>query len=167
MKGNTINVLFVCLGNICRSPMAEAIFHYQAAERGLDKHFEVDSCGTGAYHLGTEPDHRTLTVLTRHGISTKHRGRQLAEEDFNHYHHLIAMDHQNLSHMRQHCQNPALWPKLELMRAYDTEQPGADVPDPYYGDMRDFEAVYALLVQSCSHLLQTLALRYELPLHNA
>jgi protein-tyrosine phosphatase len=92
-----INVLFVCLGNICRSPMAEAVFKHLVTREGLSDHFHIDSVGTGSYHVGNLAHHGTRRVLARHGIKCNSLARQLSQADLNQADYIIAMDHENLS----------------------------------------------------------------------
>lgn len=136
-----VGVLFVCLGNICRSPMAHGLFAHLVAARGLAGRFEIDSAGTAAYHAGELPDPRTLAVLGERGIALDHRARGVADEDFARFHWLIAMDHANLRALRGRCP-PEHRGKLHLAL-----EPigGGEVSDPYYGSAQDFERNFAEL----------------------
>ena len=96
-----IRVLFVCLGNICRSPLAEGIFRYKIKKKGLSGHFEVDSCGTSNYHIGDQPDHRTSENALNHGIRLSHQARQLFFEDLKKFDYLLAMDRDNLRNIKK------------------------------------------------------------------
>ena len=156
-------VLFVCLGNICRSPLAEGVFLALARERGLEDRFDVDSCGIGAWHVGNPADPRSLAVALRHGIRLDHAARQLEPADFDRFHHLIAMDRSNrralLRTAADHAKEPS---RVRLMGAFDPgctpcADPGDDVPDPYHGDHDDFERVYQMLTRTCAGLLDHLA----------
>jgi len=155
-----IHVLFVCLGNICRSPMAEAIFAHQVQQAGLSQQLQADSAGTANYHTGGRPDHRTLKILARHGIQTAHRARQVSRSDFQTFDYILAMDHHNLENLQRMQASLAQRPegvkaRLELMGAYELEQPVLrEVPDPYYGELDDFEQVYQMLAPACARLLQ-------------
>ena len=91
-----INVLFVCLGNICRSPLAEGVFNSLIEARGLSNKIQCDSAGTGGWHVGELPDGRTIDVAQRHGIELSHRGRKFSREDFKLFDYIVAMDHDNL-----------------------------------------------------------------------
>lgn len=139
-----MKILFVCLGNICRSPMAEAIFQHKIEKRGWRENIETDSAGTAGYHIGERPDRRTIQVLAANDIHTDHRSRQVAESDASIYDFIIAMDATNLEDLQQKLPNKTIL----LMRDYDSEDPGSAVPDPYYGDLSDFEAVYTILNRS-------------------
>jgi protein-tyrosine phosphatase len=136
-----IRVLFVCLGNICRSPMADALLLHKVDQRGLSDRFEVDSAGTGAWHAGQPPDPRTQDTLRAHGVPVVGRARQVVPADFERFDHILAMDRSNLARLRR------LAPQGQQDRLALTLQvtTGGEVPDPYYGDGNGFETVYRLL----------------------
>lgn len=137
-----INVLFVCLGNICRSPLAEAIFVHKVKSAGLDGHIKSDSAGTGAYHIGCDPDARSIAVARKHNIPISHKGRQFHYLDGENFDYIIAMDasnHRNIIHELGDKHSG-----LYRMRDFDPEGQG-DVPDPYYGGDDGFEQVYHML----------------------
>jgi protein-tyrosine phosphatase len=145
-------ILFVCLGNICRSPMAEAIFNHKISELGLKSHFLADSCGTSNYHIGDLPDPRTLKNARQNGVAIQHRGRQLAAADLDHFDWIFAMDRSNhhniLALAREEHQH-----KIHLMRSWDPQPDSHDVPDPYYGEDRDFQEVFEILSRSIDAFL--------------
>jgi protein-tyrosine phosphatase len=152
-------VLFVCLGNICRSPMAEAIFQAKLEKQNLLTELNCDSAGTANYHPGKAPDHRTLQVLQNNGIYTQHRARQILSDDISAFEYLIAMDDSNYNHLkRMQANHPPR--KGQLLRMIDFLSPEqnpvsyTEIPDPYYGDIRDFESVFALLEPACDTLLR-------------
>ena len=145
----TVRVLFVCLGNICRSPMAEAVFRRMVDEAGLADRIEVDSAGTSAYHVG-EPAHPgTRRVLAHHGIQYSGRARQLAGNDATGDPvYLIAMDGENAEALRQRFGD---MPHLHRLLDFAGHTAVRDVPDPYYGD--NFDYVYRLVEDGCRGLL--------------
>lgn len=131
-------VLMICLGNICRSPMAEAVLQH------LHPDWQVDSAGTGGWHAGERPDPRTLAELRRHGIATSHRARQVAEEDFRRFDLLLAMDRLNLRDL--HALRPTdATARVEL---FDAEE----VPDPWYDGPEAFAAIYTQIEHRCRML---------------
>lgn len=179
MPAARTSVLFVCLGNICRSPLAEGIFTALADARGLAERFHVDSAGTGAYHTGEPPDSRSVTVAAAHGVRLTGRARQAVPADFDRFDVIVAMDRSNrrsLERMRDGSRRggrtgfgggrrtgtgPGSRPgrgraELVMMRDYDPGVGGPDVPDPYYGGPDGFERVYRILESSCERLLDEL-----------
>ncbi len=149
----TDRVLFVCLGNICRSPLAEGVFRHLAAERGIV--VEADSAGTGAWHEGEPPDPRSCEVAARHGIDLDgQRARAVVEADFERFDMILAMDRQNLEDL-QRLRPPHARARIARLRDHDPEGPG-DVPDPYYGGDQGFERVYRMIHRSCEALLDSL-----------
>ncbi len=146
-------ILFVCLGNICRSPLAEAVFAELAAQAGAED-FRIDSAGTSGWHEGAAADARTRAVAAAAGIAVDSRSRPVRDEDFELFDLLIAMDGENLRELRARC--PAHFRgKLRLMREWDPAGPG-DVPDPYYGGASGFEDNLAMLQRCCRALLEEL-----------
>src|SRR5690349_18577159 len=111
-------ILFVCLGNICRSPLAEAVFKHRIKEMGLSEHFEVDSCGTADYHIGCSPDARTIRNALANGVSIDHACRQLCVDDFEQFDRIFVMDESNLRHALRIAPDVHRH-KVELMRTYD------------------------------------------------
>jgi protein-tyrosine phosphatase len=146
-------VMFVCLGNICRSPMAEGILLARLAERGLGAGHEVASAGTAGHHAGELPDPRTIAVLARRGERCPSRAAQVQREDFERYDLLLAMDRSNLAELVRRCP-PAHRHKLRLMLELTG---GGEVPDPYYGGPEGFEQVYALLDRAVAAWLDELS----------
>jgi len=151
------SILFVCLGNICRSPLAEGVCRYELAQRGLDGKVHVDSCGTGGWHVGESPDPRSVAIARRHGIDiSKQRGRQLAASDYHDFQFVVAMDSSNYRTLvaRQPGDGTA-----ELIRFMSliNDDPTPDVPDPYYGEGDGFVTVWNLLSRGMDPLLERVA----------
>ncbi len=148
-------LLFVCLGNICRSPAGENVMKHLLAAEGLDARFEVDSAGTAGYHIGSPPDRRMAAAAKARGIPMKGRARQARAEDFEQFDWLFAMDASNLADLealRRRCRAPQarLVPFCRLCE----EHPHTEVPDPYYGGPEGFEEVLDLLEDGCSAFLR-------------
>lgn len=156
MSPKKIRVLFVCAGNICRSPLAEGVFLNLVAQHDLAHHFEIDSAGTGAWHTGERPDPRSLAVAREHGIELPGAARQVKAEDFETFDNILCMDLANHSDLIRIA--PAEHHhKIRLVREWDaTAKPKAEVPDPYYGAESGFENVYQMLVRACDGLLNSL-----------
>ena len=148
-------VLFVCLGNICRSPLAEAAFRKAAAEAGLDA--DADSAGTAAYHVGEPPDPRSIAIAARHGVDIAHyRGRQIVTDDFHRFTHILALDHSNLANIRRIA--PAVHEAhLALLLDIVPGQEGAAVPDPYYDGEGPFEYTWRIVWPAAQALVARLS----------
>jgi protein-tyrosine phosphatase len=134
-----VNVLFVCMGNICRSPMAEGIFRREVARAGLLDKVNIDSAGTHSYHVGSKPDQRAQNAASKRGANISGlRGRQVADGDFEKFDYILVMDTANLNNLKRRA--PArLHGKLRLLLSYSRKYPNLDVPDPYYGGISGFE----------------------------
>jgi len=150
-----LKILFVCLGNICRSPLAEAIFKEKVRRRGLDDKVFADSCGTSNYHIGDPPDERTLMNASKNGIVIEHCGRQLAEEDLRDFDYILAMDHSNMRNILSLQNSASFSHKIQLMRDYDPLGQG-EVPDPYYGGESGFQEVFEILDRTMERFLNHL-----------
>ena len=146
------SVLFVCLGNICRSPLAEGVFRHLVRERGVATAYRIDSAGTGSWHVGEPPDRRSAEVARRRGVILEGAARQVSAQDFDRFDWIIAMDRENLSNLRA-MQRKGTRARLHLLRDFDPEPGDGDVPDPYYGGPDGFENVYALVERSSQALL--------------
>ena len=153
----TTKVLFVCLGNICRSPLAEAIFKHKLKERGLETQIEADSCGTSNYHIGDNPDPRTIANAKKNGVTIDHCGRQLSVDDLEDFDYILAMDSNNFSNIHRILKDEKHKPKIQMMRDYDPQGKG-DVPDPYYGGEKGFQEVFDILDRSMNEFLDKLEL---------
>lgn len=151
-----IGVLFVCLGNICRSPLAKGLFQELVQQRGVAARFDIDSCGTGGWHAGEGADPRTVQIAAFHGLTFEHAARQLdPRRDFDRFQYLLAMDLDNRAGLL-HAGAPAN--KVYLMRSFDPTLAGEtehrlQVPDPYYGGSEGFEKMYAMLKAACEGFL--------------
>lgn len=144
-----INVLFVCLGNICRSPMAEGIFKDLVEKEGLADQFHIDSVGTGSYHIGDPAHPGTRRVLADHGIKSTSISRQINARDVTESDYLIAMDQSNARDLNRYHRSPN--GKVQLLLEFAQTSSTLDVPDPYYTG--DFEGVYRLVEDGCRGLL--------------
>lgn len=153
--------MFVCLGNICRSPLAHGIFESMVTEAGLSSRFEIASSGTGAWHIGQRPDSRMRRVAVRRGYSLEGlRAQQLELGDLTRYDYIFAMDGSNLDAIRELGRGKRCQSAIELFRAHDPEGTG-DVPDPYYNGR--FEEVFAIVERTAACLLSWLIDRHDLP----
>lgn len=154
--GDMIKVLFVCTGNICRSPTAEGVFRHLAEQADLEGAFFIDSAGTSSGHVGQAPDARAIRVAEKHGVAlTGQKARNLDPSDFGAFDHIYAMDGGHLAALKKRAPGGA---RAELRMFLD----GADVPDPWYGDERDFEHAYALIRSGAESLLAKLRKEYNL-----
>jgi protein-tyrosine phosphatase len=152
----TPSVLFVCLGNICRSPLAEAAFRAEAERLKLD--VEIDSAGTGGWHAGDPPDPRAQATARRHGIDISgYRGRQVTAADFRRFTYIVAMDADNLANLRRLAPADAT-AELSLMLDH-AGRPGQSVADPYYGEDAGFEVTWSEVSAGAAGLAQTLRTR--------
>ena len=147
-----VKVLFVCLGNICRSPAAEAAFLHLAKQAGRESEFEVDSAGTGAWHVGDKADSRMREAGRRRGMAVTSIARQVSPDDFDRFDYIFAMDEANLHALRR--LSPAKHhAKIRLYRDLDPDGQGEDVPDPYYGEAADFDDVLDIVTRTGQALL--------------
>lgn len=150
------SILFVCMGNICRSPTAEGVFRHHVAEAGLSERIVVDSAGTHAYHVGSPPDRRAHAAAERRGISLVDiRARRVSDEDFERFDYIIAMDEDNVAHLKDEA--PAQYhSKVRLFLEFSSSGQ-REVPDPYYGGAAGFERVLDLVEDASRGLLETLS----------
>jgi protein-tyrosine phosphatase len=143
-----IRVLFVCLGNICRSPMAESVFCHMVKNAGLETEIEVDSAGTGDWHVGNRPHEGTLRLLQINGIAEGTRARQINISDLNSFDYIVVMDNQNLSNVQKLGKSRA---HVVRLLDYAPDLGMGEVPDPYFTG--DFEETFKLISTSCEKLL--------------
>ena len=151
-----VKILFVCLGNICRSPLAMALFKQQAKNRGLEDAFLIDSCGTSNYHIGEPPDRRTTLNAEDNGIFIRHRARQLSRDDLSYFDYILAMDAENVRSVNALDPHEEYQEKIKLMRDFDDQYSGSDVPDPYFGGENGFQEVFEILSRSVNNFLDFL-----------
>lgn len=158
-----ISVLFVCLGNICRSPLAEAVFRKVVVEAGLEPRFRIDSAGTSGYHDGDPPDARTAEVARRRGVTVAGTSRRVTPQDVAAFDYLVVMDEDNRRAVERLVASSPADAEVRLFREFDPEAGGdVEVPDPYFGGPDGFEIVHELVERSARGLLEHLADRYGL-----
>ncbi len=153
-----MNILFICLGNICRSPIAEEIFRQCVERAGRSDEFpRIDSAGMIDYHEGELADVRMRRHAEAHGYRLTHRSRPMKAEDFETFDRVVAMDADNLRRLRALCPDEALMNKVVLLSDFLTAHPGQhSIPDPYYGESDAFEYVIELCEDACAELLRQL-----------
>jgi len=152
-----VRLLFVCLGNICRSPTAEGVMRDLVTREGLQGAIELDSAGTGGWHVGSDPDERATAAARLRGIELSGSARQVGPEDFADFDLLLAMDRSNADDLRSLAPGEPERRKVRLLREFDPHAVAADqleVPDPYYGGEDGFEDVLDLVAASCEGLLE-------------
>lgn len=149
-------VLFVCLGNICRSPLAEAAFRREAAELGLD--VEIDSAGTGDWNIGRAPDPRAQDVAVKNGVDiSSYRARQVTPDDFKKFTHILALDAQNMIDLKAIAPDDEAKTRLSLMLDHLPGHEGQAVMDPYYGEAEGFNETWQLVSDAARALAQRIA----------
>lgn len=155
-QNNKVKVLFVCMGNICRSPTAHGVFQHLVNTEGLADQIEIDSAGTHAYHVGESPDQRAQQTASRHGVDLSYiRARKINREDFAHYDYILAMDEDNLYDLQTICP-PQYQSRLHLFLEFASDTSERVVPDPYYGGNRGFEHVFKLVDTAAKGLLDSI-----------
>jgi protein-tyrosine phosphatase len=150
-----IGVLFVCLGNICRSPLAEGVFRDIVEREELGDRFDIDSAGTSDYHIGDSPDGRTVAEARRRGLELDHAARQVKAADLDRFDYIIAMDASNLGRIERLARSAPRSAELHLLRAFDPEAgDDLEVPDPYFGGADGFANVHDMVERACAGLLR-------------
>ena len=158
-----IRVCFVCLGNICRSPTADGIMHHLVAQAGLQHAIEIDSSGTGGWHVGEAADSRARAVAKRRGYQLQSRARKYVRADFARFDYILAMDRSNLHDILELARDDAERARVHLFRDFDPEVTGpADVPDPYYGGPGGFDDVFDMCERTCAALLAHIRTQHQL-----
>jgi protein-tyrosine phosphatase len=152
-----MRVLFVCSGNICRSPLAHAVFQELLDRRGVAEHYEIESAGTSAYHVGDSADPRMRRTAHGHGIRIDHAARQVSRSDLDTYELILVMDQQNYDSIMRMASNNVQRARVRLFREFDPKKgSGMEVPDPYYGGAGGFEEVYSIVERTSARLLEVL-----------
>lgn len=160
-QGERIGVLFVCMGNICRSPTAHAVFRVLAAQAGLQDRLLIDSAGTHGYHIGAPPDERAVAAAARRGYDLSDlRARRVDDADLQVFHHVLAMDRANLRILESLGTGGGAQPRLLLEYAQDDLD--EEVPDPYYGGIAGFDHVLNRVEAGCRGLLEAIRARHRL-----
>ncbi|KAM4712656.1 low molecular weight phosphotyrosine protein phosphatase isoform 1-T1 [Anableps anableps] len=150
----TKSVLFVCLGNICRSPIAEAVFRKMATDAGVVDKWRIDSAATSTYEIGNPPDHRGQACMKKHGVPMSHVARQVTKDDFMSFEYILCMDESNLSDLKRKANSVKnCSAKIELLGSYDPQNQ-LIIKDPYYGSDKDFENVYEQCLRCCKAFLE-------------
>ena len=149
-------ILFVCMGNICRSPAAEGIMKQKVQEQGLEDCFHLDSAGLYDYHEGELPDHRMRNHALKRGYKLTSRSRPVVYDDFNKFDLIIGMDDSNINNLKRMAPDPESQQKIKQMTDYCRHYHDNHVPDPYYGGASGFEHVLDLLEDACEGLLEEL-----------
>jgi protein-tyrosine phosphatase len=154
---DTMRVLFVCLGNICRSPLAEGIFRQAVENAGLAERITIDSAGTGNWHVGEPPDPRAQACGRKFGVDIGElRGRQFAPADFQEFDHILVMDSKNRRDVLRLAQTDEHKAKVRMLLEHGPVRTDSDVPDPYFGGDQGFDDVFDMLSAACDALLESI-----------
>ncbi|HRR07347.1 MAG TPA: low molecular weight protein-tyrosine-phosphatase [Rhodothermales bacterium] len=161
MKKPPYRIVFICLGNICRSPLAEGVFRHLVREAGLEERFEIASAGTGGWHVGEPPDRRMIKTAAQHGVDlSKQRAQQFKASFIDQYDLILGMDRSNVENMLLIAgagdELDADIQKVRLFRDFDPHPGNGEVPDPYYGGQKGFDEVYEMVLRTCKNLLSQL-----------
>lgn len=158
-----VKVCFVCLGNICRSPLAHGIFESLVTQAGLTESIIVESAGTGAWHVGECPDPRMSATAMKKGITLSSRAQQFTPGNFRQFDLVLAMDQVNMDSLKALCSTSVANEKLKLFRSFDPVKDGLNVPDPYYGGENGFDVVFHIVNRTCPQILEYVKERFSLP----
>ena len=150
------NVLFVCLGNICRSPTGEGVMQHLVNEAGLQNYFLIDSAGTSAWHAGEPANSKSRSMAEKYGVSLLSRSRQVTTNDMDSFDLILAMDTSNEADLKSIAQSEEQRANIKRMRFFDPNPEDGDVPDPYYGGLKGFDNVFKMVERSCKALLHEL-----------
>ncbi len=149
-----VKVLFVCMGNICRSPTAEGVFRHVVKQKNMDSHIVIDSAGTHAYHIGESPDSRSQATAKQRGVDlSSQRARKVEAQDFDKFDYVIAMDHSNSEDLKS-LADAGQQAKIHLFMEFAKDRDNTEVPDPYYGGGNGFENVFDMVQSASEGLLQ-------------
>ncbi len=155
-KEDPYKLVFVCLGNICRSPTAEGLFIQKVNQAGLDNYFYIDSAGTAAYHVGESANSKSQATANKYGVHLPSKARKFEYADLEEFDLILAMDSENLSNIRELDRKNKFSEKIKMMREFDPDPGNGEVPDPYYGGQEGFENVFRVLDRSTEALLKKL-----------
>ena len=159
----SVNICFVCLGNICRSPLAEGIFEHLVHREGFSEYIRIDSAGTSAWHEGELADSRMRDTAKGNGIELNSRARQFVPSDFDRFDLVIAMDQSNFNQLQGLRSKEVIKEKLFLFRFFDPKNDGnLEVPDPYYGGNNGFQLVFSIIDRTCPKLLDYIKTRFSI-----
>lgn len=162
-RPDPIRIQFVCLGNICRSPLAEAVFRDHVEQADLGDYFDIASSGTGDWHVGDPADPRMQETAAQHGVPLEgHRARQFSTDDLQAFDHIFVMDKDNLHDVLYLDEQDEHNGKVRLFREFDPQPGDFQVPDPYYGGQDGFETVYKIVDRTAAELLDRLIAEYDL-----
>ncbi|MGV7220346.1 MAG: low molecular weight protein-tyrosine-phosphatase [Nitrospinales bacterium] len=154
-KSNTFKINFVCLGNICRSPLAQGVFQHLVVQEGLTDKIKIASAGTGNWHVGAPPDQRMSATAKRNGIQLINKAKQFQSDDYENFDLVLAMDQSNFNDLISIGGSYPVSDQLKLFRSFDPEANGdLDVPDPYYGGSGGFDEVFNIVHRTCPEVLK-------------
>lgn len=156
-KIQATSVLFVCMGNICRSPTAEGVFRHVVKKANMEDQITIDSAGTHAYHIGESPDKRSQATAREHGINlSSQRAREAVSVDFERFDYIVAMDKSNYENLKRLTDSEEQQQKLSLFMQFSSEWDNDEVPDPYYGGDNGFDQVFDMVLSASNGLLENI-----------